>query len=137
MQYRMMGSSDLKVSAIGFGCWEMGGTYGSFDEQEVIDAIHRAIDLGVTLFDTARVYGFTRPHQLGDRSVGRRRPLRGVAGPGARRAPQGDDRRHQGRPADAPEQREERDRRDSRRGSVLQDSRTACAPSRPTTSTST
>jgi aryl-alcohol dehydrogenase-like predicted oxidoreductase len=58
MQYRRMGNSDLTVSAIGFGCWEMGGTYGSFDEREVIAAIHRAIDLGVTLFDTARVYGF-------------------------------------------------------------------------------
>src|SRR5262245_39717158 len=58
MQYRRMGDSDLTVSAIGFGCWEMGGTYGSFVEQEVIAAIHRAIDLGITLFDTARVYGF-------------------------------------------------------------------------------
>lgn len=57
MLYRRMGNSDLTVSAIGFGCWEMGGTYGSFVEQEVIAAIHRAIDLGVTLFDTARVYG--------------------------------------------------------------------------------
>jgi aryl-alcohol dehydrogenase-like predicted oxidoreductase len=59
MQYRRMGNSDLTVSAIGFGCWEMGGTYGSFVEQEVIAAIHRAIDLGITLFDTARVYGHT------------------------------------------------------------------------------
>jgi aryl-alcohol dehydrogenase-like predicted oxidoreductase len=59
MHYRRMGNSDLTVSAIGFGCWEMGGTYGSFVEQEVIAAIHRAIDLGITLFDTARIYGFT------------------------------------------------------------------------------
>ena len=58
MQYRRMGNSDLTVSAIGFGCWVMGGTYGSFVEQEVIASIHRAIDLGVTLFDTARVYGY-------------------------------------------------------------------------------
>jgi hypothetical protein len=58
MQYRTMGDSDLMTSAIGFGCWEMGGTYGAFDEQEVIDAIHHAIDLGVTLFDTALIYGF-------------------------------------------------------------------------------
>ncbi|MGN6675388.1 MAG: aldo/keto reductase [Thermomicrobiales bacterium] len=59
MQYRRMGNSDFTVSAIGFGCWEMGGTYGSFDDREVIAAIHRAVELGVTLFDTARVYGFT------------------------------------------------------------------------------
>jgi aryl-alcohol dehydrogenase-like predicted oxidoreductase len=58
MQYRTMGASDLTVSAIGFGCWEMGGTYGAIDDQEAIDAIHRAIDLGVTLFDTALVYGY-------------------------------------------------------------------------------
>ena len=59
MRYRSMGNSDLTVSAIGFGCWEMGGTYGAFDDREVIEAIHRAIDLGVTLFDTALIYGFT------------------------------------------------------------------------------
>ena len=59
MQHRSMGNSDLTVSAIGFGCWEMGGTYGAFDDSEVIAAIHRAIDLGVTLFDTALIYGFT------------------------------------------------------------------------------
>ena len=56
MQYRRMGSSDLEVSAIGFGCWEIGGGYGHFDEQEVIDAVQRALDLGVTLFDTALGY---------------------------------------------------------------------------------
>lgn len=58
MEYRRMGVSALEVSAVGFGCWELGGTYGAFDTQSVIAAIHRAIDLGVTLFDTARVYGF-------------------------------------------------------------------------------
>lgn len=68
MQYRRMGNSDLTVSAIGFGCWEMGGTYGSFVEREVTDAIHRAIDLGITLFDTARVYGFDPSRYGGDPS---------------------------------------------------------------------
>src|SRR5947209_6558480 len=58
MKYRRLGERGLEVSAIGFGCWDMGGTYGAFDNQEVIAAIHHAIDLGVTLFDTARVYGF-------------------------------------------------------------------------------
>jgi aryl-alcohol dehydrogenase-like predicted oxidoreductase len=58
MQTRRMGDSDLETSAIGFGCWEMGGTFGDFDDTDVINAIHRAIDLGVTLFDTAHVYGF-------------------------------------------------------------------------------
>jgi aryl-alcohol dehydrogenase-like predicted oxidoreductase len=58
VQYRQMGKSDLSVPAVGFGCWEMGGTYGAIDDGEVIAAIHRAFDLGVTLFDTALVYGY-------------------------------------------------------------------------------
>ena len=58
MQYRNFGKSDLVTSAIGFGGWPMGrGSYGSFDEDEVVRAIHAGIDLGVTLFDTAAVYG--------------------------------------------------------------------------------
>ncbi len=59
MEYRKMGNSDFTTSALGFGCWEMGGTYGTFDERETTAAIHQAIDLGITLFDTARFYGFT------------------------------------------------------------------------------
>ena len=58
MQYRNMGKSDLVTSVIGFGGWPMGkGSYGSFDEDEVVRAVHVAIDLGVTLFDTASGYG--------------------------------------------------------------------------------
>ena len=58
MKYRNLGNSDLVTSVIGFGGWPMGRDhYGSFDEDEVIRAVHSAIDLGVTLFDTAAVYG--------------------------------------------------------------------------------
>jgi aryl-alcohol dehydrogenase-like predicted oxidoreductase len=57
MQQRRMGESDLSVSAIGFGCWELGGTYGAIDDEEAIAAIQRARELAVTLFDTALVYG--------------------------------------------------------------------------------
>ncbi|MDP3062220.1 MAG: aldo/keto reductase, partial [Chloroflexota bacterium] len=58
MEYRTFGSSKLKTSVIGFGGWPMGkGQYGAFDEQEVVTAIHRALDVGVTLFDTAARYG--------------------------------------------------------------------------------
>ena len=57
MEYRQMGKSDLTVSAIGFGCWELGGTYGAIDDGEAIAAIQRACELGVTLFDTALTYG--------------------------------------------------------------------------------
>jgi len=59
METRSFGTSDLKTSAIGFGGWPMGrGQYGPIDEKEAIAAVHRAIDLGVTLFDTAAVYGW-------------------------------------------------------------------------------
>ena len=73
MEYRRMGSSDLEVSAIGFGCWEMGGGYGPFAAQEVIAAIHRALDLGVTLFDTARSYGRGASEELLAQGLGARR----------------------------------------------------------------
>ena len=59
MEYRNLGKDGPKVSAIGFGCWEMGGQhYGGTDDAEVTRAVHRAIDLGVTLYDTAPNYGF-------------------------------------------------------------------------------
>ena len=57
MEYRPFGRTGLQVSAIGFGCWEMGGDYGSTDESEVTAAVHRAIDLGINCFDTAEAYG--------------------------------------------------------------------------------
>jgi aryl-alcohol dehydrogenase-like predicted oxidoreductase len=66
MQYRQMGTSDLTVPAVGFGCWEMGGTYGAIDDGEAIAAIHRALDLGVTLYDTALVYGYMMLNGQGD-----------------------------------------------------------------------
>jgi aryl-alcohol dehydrogenase-like predicted oxidoreductase len=47
----------LDVSAIGFGCWELGGDYGPIDERDSIAAINRAIDLGINCFDTAEAYG--------------------------------------------------------------------------------
>jgi aryl-alcohol dehydrogenase-like predicted oxidoreductase len=73
MQYRAMGNSELTVPAIGFGCWEMGGTYGAIDDDEAIAAIHRALDLGITLYDTALVYGRGRSEQLLAKALGPRR----------------------------------------------------------------
>ncbi|MCW2851816.1 MAG: aldo/keto reductase [Nocardioides sp.] len=53
----MLGAG-LEVSAIGLGCMSMSGTYGTdFDDAESRATLHRAVDLGVTLFDTADVYG--------------------------------------------------------------------------------
>lgn len=57
MKTRRLGESDVSVSAIGLGCWGMSGSYGPADEAESIATIHQAIDLGVTLIDTADSYG--------------------------------------------------------------------------------
>ncbi len=74
MQYRRMGKSSLEVSAIGFGCWEMGGNqYGAVDDSEEVRAVHRAIDLGVTLFDTAAIYGHGHSEEVLGRALGSRR----------------------------------------------------------------
>jgi aryl-alcohol dehydrogenase-like predicted oxidoreductase len=63
---RKLGSSAIKVSAMGLGCWAIGGQFwldgkadgwGQVDDDESIRAIRTALDLGVTLFDTADVYG--------------------------------------------------------------------------------
>ncbi len=58
MRYRNLGKSDVVTSVIGFGGFPMGrGQYGPFEDEEVVRAVHAAIDLGVTLFDTAAGYG--------------------------------------------------------------------------------
>lgn len=73
MHYRPFGRTGLEVSAIGFGCWELGGSYGHFDDTEVVSAIHRALDLGITCFDTAQGYGFGKSEQLLAKGLGARR----------------------------------------------------------------
>ncbi|HET7623188.1 MAG TPA: aldo/keto reductase [Gemmatimonadaceae bacterium] len=70
---RKLGSEGLEASAIGLGCMGMSQSYGPSDERESIATIHRAIELGVTLFDTAEVYGpFTNEELLGRALEGKR-----------------------------------------------------------------
>jgi aryl-alcohol dehydrogenase-like predicted oxidoreductase len=57
MQYRELGRTGWKVSALSFGAWAIGGTWGPVDEAESLAALNRAVDLGVNFFDTADVYG--------------------------------------------------------------------------------
>jgi aryl-alcohol dehydrogenase-like predicted oxidoreductase len=58
MQTRKLGNSNLEVSALGLGCMGMSFSYGTVhDENEMISLMHKAVDLGVTFFDTAEVYG--------------------------------------------------------------------------------
>lgn len=73
MEYRRFGRTDLKVSAIGFGCWEIGGTYGRIDENEFQRAVAQAIDNGITCFDTAEAYGMGASEEALARALGGRR----------------------------------------------------------------
>ncbi len=64
MQYRELGRTGWRVSAISFGAWAIGSAWGSVDDRESLDALRRAVDLGVNFFDTADVYGDGRSEQL-------------------------------------------------------------------------
>ena len=57
MQYRTLGRTGWQVSAMSFGAWAIGGTWGPTLESESLAALHRAVELGVNFFDTADVYG--------------------------------------------------------------------------------
>ncbi len=76
MQTRKLGTRGLDVSALGLGCMGMSQSYGTAeerDERESIATVHRAIELGVTFFDTAEVYGpYANEDLLGRALQGRR-----------------------------------------------------------------
>jgi aryl-alcohol dehydrogenase-like predicted oxidoreductase len=72
METRTLGS-DLTVSALGLGCMGMSEFYGTADEAEAVEVIHRALDLGCTFLDTADMYGpFTNEQLVGKAIAGRR-----------------------------------------------------------------
>ena len=82
MNTRTLGRSNIDVSALGMGCWAIGGPFwrgdkpvgwGDVDDAESMRAIARALELGVTLFDTSDVYGCGHSERiLGDALRGRR-----------------------------------------------------------------
>jgi aryl-alcohol dehydrogenase-like predicted oxidoreductase len=73
MNQRKLGRQGLEVSALGLGCMGMSQSYGTPDDVESLATIDRAIELGVTFFDTAEVYGpFTNEELLGRALRGRR-----------------------------------------------------------------
>jgi aryl-alcohol dehydrogenase-like predicted oxidoreductase len=79
---RTLGRSGIPVSALGVGCWAIGGPayryeqpigWGEVDDEESVRAIHRALDLGVTFFDTADIYGAGHSERVLGRALAGRR----------------------------------------------------------------
>jgi aryl-alcohol dehydrogenase-like predicted oxidoreductase len=70
---RTLGRSGLDASALGLGCMSMTAVYGDGDEAGAVATIHRALDLGLSLLDTADVYGATTNEELVGRAVADRR----------------------------------------------------------------
>jgi aryl-alcohol dehydrogenase-like predicted oxidoreductase len=73
METRKLGTQGLAVSALGLGCMGMSEFYTGADEQESIATIHRALELGVTLLDTADMYGPFKNEELVGRAIKDRR----------------------------------------------------------------
>jgi aryl-alcohol dehydrogenase-like predicted oxidoreductase len=64
MRYRKLGRTGFEVSEIGFGAWAIGGGWGPQDEKDSLDALHKALDLGVNFIDTAAGYGNGKSEKL-------------------------------------------------------------------------
>jgi aryl-alcohol dehydrogenase-like predicted oxidoreductase len=64
MEYRALGRTGWKVSTISFGAWAIGGSWGTVEDDESLNALRRSIDLGVNFIDTADVYGDGRSERL-------------------------------------------------------------------------
>ena len=80
MEYALLGSTDIRVSRIGFGCAAIGGhDYGPVDDKTSIAAVHRALDLGINFFDVADVYGFGHAEEVLGRALQGRREQAVVA----------------------------------------------------------
>jgi aryl-alcohol dehydrogenase-like predicted oxidoreductase len=79
---RTLGRSGIEVSALGMGCWAIGGPFwdgetpvgwGEVDDEESIRAVHAALDRGVNFFDTANVYGAGHSERVLGRAIAGRR----------------------------------------------------------------
>jgi aryl-alcohol dehydrogenase-like predicted oxidoreductase len=77
METRVLGRTGVAVGVVGLGCWQLGGDWGEVREEDALAVLHAAVDAGVTLLDTADVYGDGRSEQLIGRFL-RQRPDAGV-----------------------------------------------------------
>ncbi|HEV2920932.1 MAG TPA: aldo/keto reductase, partial [Actinomycetota bacterium] len=73
MEQRTLGRQGLVVAELGLGCMGMSQSYGPGDDQESVATIHRALDLGMTLLDTADVYGLSANERLVGKAIAGRR----------------------------------------------------------------
>jgi aryl-alcohol dehydrogenase-like predicted oxidoreductase len=73
MEYRRLGKSSLVVSAMGLGCMGMSQSYGTPDDVESVATIHHAIDRGITMLDTADMYGGGKNEELVGAAIAKRR----------------------------------------------------------------
>lgn len=64
MDYRELGRTGWRASTISLGTWAIGDDWGEVDDKDSLDALNRAVDLGVNFFDTADVYGDGRSERL-------------------------------------------------------------------------
>lgn len=74
MIYRKLAGLNNGLSCIGFGCWQLGSHgWGSISETEIVRAVHKAIENGITLFDTAPIYGLGHSEELLGKALGVKR----------------------------------------------------------------
>lgn len=99
MRYRRLGQSALVTSALGLGCMGMSDFYAGQDDQESLATLHRALDLGVLLLDTADMYGVGRNEELVGKAIrGKRQQVQVATKFGHVRAPDGTSLGVSGRP---------------------------------------
>jgi aryl-alcohol dehydrogenase-like predicted oxidoreductase len=64
MNYRKLGRTGWSISEVSFGAWAIGGTWGEVNDNDSLEALNKALDLGINFFDTADVYGDGRSERL-------------------------------------------------------------------------
>ena len=86
MKTQTLGRTGREVGVVGLGCWQLGGDWGTVDEDDALATLRGAAEAGVTFFDTADVYGDGRSEQLLGRFLADGAPAGRAAPKGARGA---------------------------------------------------